>query len=849
MLFLEPEVDYFRMQLHQLALPQEVCQLGSTKKSCSLGVSADAEPTPAMPALGKQNESSGAYVSVEEQADVLHRALLTALHQRFPYEHLDTLEHVYLLVITHLSSPPLPSTTLSCEELASLQGTQSFLPPELRFRTFPSHLNALLSSNTSSSGFAARKDGVEEPQGEGEKSGKKPADSLTDLHYNDTYFILLPELTREQQQLYCQRQSDTNRTSYRSTDLGGFLQSDTATSETCAWEHATPSIGEEFVRLGKDMTGFRVLDGTMIYNVAATQGTGSHTAPRSLQFAAFKVPLSRFTPEEQQYYTNKREEARFCGGVSPTLNNSPVFTLSTDNYMNDTMHEMLAFEMPDRYCTENDATMEKFFSKCNKILRCYTMLVGAGHTSENEEKETAAHTSTTPNVTETGASTSNSSSALVARRLVYSFAPCDCYHLVTDENNPLYYAKSSRAAYDARTVSITLVSDLTAAPWSSPTISVSSHANTGPTHEGAGGTSAGGGGVEGLVCSNQVSRAASPDPIAAAKKSGTRDGRSSSPQPAIPRRGNGSSEARAPLPQLFSKTDGFLTLTTSLSCNNVSGNPKHKKESLLEKGVLLCGKEQEQAKGTTASSEVSNTSEHTLGKSEVVNLFRLLSNSSAAQHQLRHGVIRPVVSMAVLDRERHTHLGLLRGDKSEGVTCHGLLDHTWYSIPVQPLPALQDDVQWMPIIFGSTECISDVGYRTAMQIGFFPNKSSATTRKRSTQQTKSGVVPTLQDARTSLTAGQGEKSALAPRYPNVLPTEQNIKGSTETASSSVANNTTHCENEDIHEGATARRGGVAMTFGNDEQPASVTARRGGMAMTFGNDEQPANVTARRAEWR
>ncbi|ESL08442.1 hypothetical protein TRSC58_03855, partial [Trypanosoma rangeli SC58] len=95
MLFLEPEVDYFRMQLHQLALPQEVCRLGSTKKSCSLGVSADAEPTPATPALGKQNEASGDYVSVEEQAEVLHRALLTALHQRFPYEHLDTLEHVY----------------------------------------------------------------------------------------------------------------------------------------------------------------------------------------------------------------------------------------------------------------------------------------------------------------------------------------------------------------------------------------------------------------------------------------------------------------------------------------------------------------------------------------------------------------------------------------------------------------------------------------------------------------------------------------------------------------------------------------------------------------------------------
>ncbi|RNF26235.1 uncharacterized protein Tco025E_01509 [Trypanosoma conorhini] len=52
-------------------------------------------------------------------------------------------------------------------------------------------------------------------------------------------------------------------------------------------------------------------------------------------------------------------------------------------------------------------------------------------------------------------------------------------------------------------------------------------------------------------------------------------------------------------------------------------------------------------------------------------------------------------------------------------------------------------------------------------------------------------------------------------------------------------------NDEQPASVTARRGGVAMTFGNDEQPASVTARRGGVAMTFGNDEQPASVTARR----
>ncbi|RNF26236.1 uncharacterized protein Tco025E_01510 [Trypanosoma conorhini] len=828
MLFLEPEVDYFRMQLHQLALPHDVCQLGSTEKSCSLGASAAGEPATVAPASGKQGEVPGGYVSVEEQAEVLHRALLAALHQRFPYEHPDTLEHVYLLAVTHLSSPLLSDTALSCEELATLQGPQGFLPPELRFRTFPSHLNALL-SNAASSALAARKEDVEGPQGEGEKGGKKLGDPLTNRHYNDTYFILLPELTREQQKLYRRRQRDVNKTSYRRAELGGLSPSDSAASEAYASDHVTPSLEEDFLQLGENMTGFRVLDGTMIHNVAATQTTGPDAALRSLQFAAFKVPLSRFTPDEQQYYTNRREEARFCSGASTASSKSTFFAPSTESYMDDAMRRMLAFEMSDRYSREDDAATEKFFSRCNKILRCYTMPADAASTAAKEENKAEIHSSTTLNVPETRASTTGPSPALPLRRLVYSFAPCDCYHLVTDENNPLYYAKSCRAAYDARTVSITLVSDLTAAPWSSPTISVSSHANTGPTHEGAGGTSTRGD-VEGLVCSNQASRAASPDPIAAGKQSAAHHGRGSSPQPTIPRKGNGSRVARPSLRQLSSKTDGFLTLTTSLSCNNVSGNPKHKKESLLEKGLLLGGKEKAQAKETDASSGVSNTSEPAPRKSDVANLFRLLSNSSAAQHQLRHGVIRPVVSMAVLDRAKRPVDGLVKGEKSDEVTCHGLLDHTWYSIPVQPLPSMQDDVQWMPIVFGSTECISDVGYRTAMQVGFFPNKSNATTRNFFTQQTKSGVLPTLQEARSSLTAGQGEKSALAPRDPNALTAEEKIKKSTETASLLSAKNVMPFANDEKPASVTARRGGVAMTFANDEQPASVTARRGGVAM-------------------
>ncbi|EAN84509.1 hypothetical protein, conserved [Trypanosoma cruzi] len=491
--------------------------------------------------------------------------------------------------------------------------------------------------------------------------------------------------------------------------------------------------------------------------------------------------------------------------------------------------------------------MESFFSRCNKILRYYAMPAGVRDKTANEEKETKSHAATTFELRESYASTSSFSSALGVRRLVYSFAPCDCYHLVTDENNPLYYAKSSRAAYDARTVSITLVSDLTAAPWSSPTISISSHPNAGTPNERGGKTTAGGGsgGLEGLVFSNQASRAASPDPIVSGKKSSTCTGRSLSPQPIRPQNGKRLSGARTSLQKLTSKTDGFLTLTTSLSCNNVSGNPKHRKDSLLEKG-LFGGKEHEESKETDASNGVSNRSKHALSKGDFANIFCLLSNSSAAQHQLRHGVIRPVVSVAVLDREKRPLTSFLKGDNSDGIMCHGLLDHTWYSIPVQPLPAMQDDVQWMPVVFGSTECISDVGYRTAMQIGFFPNKTDTTTRNFSIQQMTSGVLPTLEEARSSLAAAQEKKSALAPRDPNLLPTkQQNKQCLNEVALSSVFKKETPLANNEQPANVTARRGGVAMTFGNDEQPASVTARRGGVAMTFGNDEQPANVTARR----
>ncbi|EAN88574.1 hypothetical protein, conserved, partial [Trypanosoma cruzi] len=84
MIFLEPEVDYFRMQLHHLALPRDICLPGSAKKSCSLEKSVEEGPTPAPPASGKTKDVSTGSLSTEEKAEVLHRALLTALHQRFP---------------------------------------------------------------------------------------------------------------------------------------------------------------------------------------------------------------------------------------------------------------------------------------------------------------------------------------------------------------------------------------------------------------------------------------------------------------------------------------------------------------------------------------------------------------------------------------------------------------------------------------------------------------------------------------------------------------------------------------------------------------------------------------------
>ncbi|EAN78926.1 hypothetical protein, conserved [Trypanosoma brucei brucei TREU927] len=849
MLFLEPEVDYFRMQLHHLAIPTSICIPSVPKTSRNPETRANGDQECETGGENAKVDGTVPFITQEEQNKVIQRALRVALYQRFPYESYDTLENVYILAVTHLALPLIGDTGLSYEDLATLEICEHSLPPELRHRTFPSHLNALIAQrNPPDSGSVIQDRMLDHSATQGsseEGTGKQ--------RFNDSYFILIPDLTDEQAMVYCKGRQ------YAGSMLGSGKASvgpasDAARfSRSTLWDDARHSRANALEGPSEDLLSFHVVEGDMIHYVETSQGGLSEPAPRSLRFAAFKVALSQFSFEEQQYYTKKREEVRSHGSTTTLWGSTLHSSEANEVHINKTVRTILASEVPGRWRAEEEEAMKKFFTKCNSVLRAYSTPssqmddASKGDGGVLAPKQPGASVSDehkTRNVAESLGQTERLSHLYGVRRLVYSFAACDCYHLVAEDNNPLYYAKSSRATYKPHTVNVTLISDLTVSPRLTPAFSASPQrclgARIGTTKT-----------VEGLVVSNQPSRAQSPDikPCTVGEKFSVGSKRhSQSPGVSPPTSGAHGSDSHAPLQRLPSNTEGYLRLTTSLVCNNVSGNLKHRKENLLEKGLSFGRLNPCHEQATEGNVKCSN--EKAVCAGDVVNLFRLLATSSIAQHQLRHNVIRPVISAAVLDSSGNAGTRGALHRHYQRIKCRALLDHTWYSIPIQPVPSTQDEVQWIPIVFGSAECISDVGYRTAVHIGFFPNAEVTDDSVRGNPLRPKGTAFATDVSKQSASPGTATRSAMMPLDTNHATLQTSSSdGSKGLCFSAQLKTAVSSSNEEVPAGVSARRGGVAMSFntGNEEVPAGVSARRGGVAMSFnkGNEEVPAGVSARR----
>ncbi|CBZ25780.1 conserved hypothetical protein [Leishmania mexicana MHOM/GT/2001/U1103] len=887
---------------------------------------------------------SCAKITLEERADAVHRALLSALHARFPYEAVDTLEYAYILVVTHHVAPLLASQAFNEGELGGLTSFSGLLPEELRYRTFPSHLNAVLDpasafaaattsakpvSPETTSGVAADSaaapsatrpsirvtddDAAARAAQEKESAARATAQVLhnvvTTPPFFDSIFLLSRALTPEQQALYYEVQLSgrcpvrceaVHRGSGTNTQMESFsviqgrfvhcVPADGGGGGSVGTKAATATTSNSGLRrVAGESQGYRVPSSEPNGDGPAEGASPPTTLPaaRSLYFSVYRIPLTRFRPAEQQYYTSQREELRWrqrhrcrssyrklqrngqpveqassaaipsCGSWRRPQRESGSVDAARDacgcscsseseseseddeedwegevdrstgkavsspfsaksrrtRDVADAIDRLLCSEghgvhdAAEQTSTAEQRSAARFFRTCHEVLTNYAMAhspYAATGAVENEEPaartKAATHGAPSPSSPATTAAVLSSEhqrqlhprmpwfprrfpgvSYVGVTRLLYSLAPCDCYHLVMKDHNPFYYANSRRASYESQTVPLCLVSDassetggsgggaLQLAQRKSNSLPRARSPEPGLTEQtllrgrtvpgprtdtlavadGAGGVPAGSG-REGLVSTPFPSRAPSPERAnqtssqARVAAAATKHATSNPPHSSASPQSRGS---------LVSATDGFLRVSASLVCNNISGNPQARQQSLTEKGVripsFLLPDNVRTRGGTGAGPSCRNpydaASADGGAATAAVNLFKALSQSSLAQHKLRYGCIRSVISVAVLDSSPRmsdgspavcsgggaSSDGARRGGTLEATQmqlsqhycCRGLVDHTWLSIPVQRTPAAQDAIQWMPVMLGSTDCVSDVGLRTAVHLGIFPRAS------------------------------------------------------------------------------------------------------------------------------
>ncbi|TPP50965.1 putative integral membrane protein [Leishmania donovani] len=847
--------------------------------------------------LVEDEAASCAKITLEERADVVHRALLSALHARFPYEAVDTLEYVYILVVTHHVAPSLATQAFNEGELGSLTSLSGLLPEELRDRTFPSHLNAVLDpasafaaettstkpmSPETATGVAADSaaassairpsirvtddDAAARAAREKESAARAIAQVLHNVptapHFFDSIFLLSRALTPEQQALYC----DVQRCGRRLVSCE-------------AVHHATVTAAKAHRGGGTNtqMESFSVIQGRFVHCLLLQPASPATTlaAARSLYFSVYRIPLSRFRPAEQQYYADQREELRWrqrhrcrssyrklqrkgqpveqvsgavmpsCGSWCHPLEESgsvdaardscscscgseseddeedwegevrrstgkAVSSLSSAKSWRtrdaaDAIDRLLGSEghgvgdAAEQTSTAEQRSAARFFRTCHEVLTNYA-IAHSPYAARGavEKEETAARTKATahgapspssPAVTAAVPSSAHQRqqhprmpwfprrfagvSYVGVTRLLYSLAPCDCYHLVMKDHSPFYYAHSSRSSYERQTVPLCLVSDLSSetggdgggalqlAQLKSKPLSRATAASAAPATALASVAEARRRRFGEQKVQVAPPRARSPEPgvteqvllperaerpsyearVAAAA---TRNSASNPPPSSASPQSRGS---------LVSATDGFLRMSVSLIRNNISGSPQARQQSLTEKGVhvpsFLLPDDVRTRGGTDAGPSCRNPRDAASADggaaAAAVNLFKALSQSSLAQHKLRYGCIRSVISVAVLDSSqrmpndspavcssggansdgarRYGTLEAAQMQLSQRYCCRGLVDHTWLSIPVQRTPAEQDAIQWMPVMLGSTDCVSDVGLRTAVHLGIFPRAS------------------------------------------------------------------------------------------------------------------------------
>ncbi|EPY16546.1 hypothetical protein STCU_11153 [Strigomonas culicis] len=149
--------------------------------------------------------------------------------------------------------------------------------------------------------------------------------------------------------------------------------------------------------------------------------------------------------------------------------------------------------------------------------------------------------------------------------------------------------------------------------------------------------------------------------------------------------------------------------------------------------------------------------------SDSVNLFYALSRSALAQHKLRSGAIRPVISVSLLEEVDDDDA--VAGAAAPEVVCRGLSDHTWFALPLQKIHNRykykdssataqraaafmyrqsrhtdadgaanhifynEHQIEFTPIVLGSTEVVSDVGLRSAFHFWCLPHPGGAAHRR------------------------------------------------------------------------------------------------------------------------
>ncbi|KAG5480584.1 hypothetical protein LSCM1_06288 [Leishmania martiniquensis] len=981
MICIEPDVDYFRLHLRHVRVPVSVLEqspdaIAATSTPARSRARAEATgssgarrsgPTAPFPSsstalskglaaaqgpmrrrdggsedgnhLSADEASSCAKVTLEERADAVHRALLSAQRAHFPYEIADTLEHVYLLAVTHCAPLLLAHQAATQDALDGLTSLSSLLPEELRYRTFPSHLNVLLDP------ASAAADAAEENGSSAGAVAPVPQRVPATQHFYDSFFLLSRALTPDQQVLYRQWQRSgrcpvscdavqRREATVEKCSRGGGTRGGHSTETVCFsviqghFIHCVPTCGSVGSSAATAATGTstsrdntrRVVGESESYTVSSTAPKGDRGAQatltsvslpeaRSLFFSVYRIPLSRFRPAEQQYYTSQREELRWrqrhrvwrregqtVKQVSSSATSSCGLWSSCSRCRSsesedeeddwerevdpagkaapprraydaaDALEQLFSREghgvggAAEQTSVAEQRSATRFFRTCHEVLTNYAIahsLSAATRAVENEEAAAGTRVAV-------GAAPSSSSDTATAAepspahqqhchprpppsfprrfpgisyvgvaRLLYSLAPCDCYHLVKD-GNPLYDAHSCRASYEPQAVPLCLFSDLSPEPGAAA-----------GTQRQRGGTGGGGSGALQLAqlklkpsrraaaargvgerdcCSNGIpdstTAAASVAPFVAsasaaearsptsgvagdgahgAAAGGCQDGlvrtlfpsRASSPD----RAGQAAATVHGTSHPPHSVTDGFLLVSASLICNSISGNPMARPQSLVEKGVRASSFLLPDGARTGGGTEPGRScrAPHVAASARkepaaaAVNLFKALSQSSLAQHKLRYGSIRPIISVAVLDSSQRMSGGASPDDaRSHGIReatqlqlsqhycCRGLVDHTWFSIPVQRTPAEQEAIQWMPVMLGSTECVSDVGLRTAVHLGIFPCASLrsrgasggpadlASACPSAPPDQCDGVLPTREGALSSLKPSQSIKRADSP---------------------------------------------------------------------------------------